>query len=183
MKAFAYIVGADSGAGAALKELARQIGFEAVHDFRSVPAAEGQSFTTPLVYFLFAAADTPNKYKSITTAIRASKSQRIRFAPMVYFAENPSLETIKSCIELGFDDVITLPFTLGRVEQRLDRQVSHTLVYFETATYFGPDRHNRMENEEGHKDRGSGGQHRRFELVRTPATGVSIVKEDMQIVV
>ncbi len=183
MKAFAYIVGADSGAGAALKELARQIGFEAVHDFRSVPAAEGQAFTTPLVYFLFAAADAPTRYKAITGSIRTSKSQRVRFAPLIYFAENPSLETIKNCIDLGFDDVITLPFTLGRVEQRLDRQVDQMLVYFETETYFGPDRRGRLGHDEGHKDRGNGGQHKRFEIMRTPAAGVSILKEDAQIVV
>src|SRR5262245_52270884 len=123
MKACAFVVGPDDGSGAVLKHLARQIGFDSVYLFRDIADAERQSASTPLLFFLFAAVDDLQKLKPVTAAVRSSPSQRVRFSPMIYFSESPSLEAIRSCINMGFDDVITLPFSLSRVEERLSRQV------------------------------------------------------------
>jgi hypothetical protein len=183
MKASAFIVGPDDGPGAALRSLAKQIGFEGVYPHRDIADAERQSAMTPLIYFLFAAAESLASIKPIAALVRASESPRVRFAPMIYFSDSPSLETIRACIGMGFDDIITLPFTLSRVEERLDRQLDRTLVYYETETYFGPDRRNRTENEEGHSGRGSGGQYRRMEIIRAPSFGVNVVSDDTQIVI
>jgi hypothetical protein len=183
MKACAFVVGTDEGPGAVLKQLARQIGFDAVYYFKDIADAERQSVATPLIFFLFAAVDSLHKLKPVTTAVRGSPSQRVRFAPMVYFSESPSLDAIKACINMGFDDIITLPFSLSRVEERLERQVDRTLVYYETPTYFGPDRRNRLEQEEGHSARGTGGQFRRLEIVRSASAGVSVMRDDAQFVV
>ena len=100
-----------------------------------------------------------------------------RFSPMVYFSESPSLDAIRTCVEMGFDDVITLPFTSTRVSSRLDRLVDHTQVYFETADYLGPDRGVRQ-------TRGQrGGQYRRLEIMRTAMSGVSVMRDEMQMAV
>ena len=56
-------------------------------------------------------------------AIRFCPSRRVRFSPMIYFAGSPSAETIAACINLGFDDIITMPFTRERVTERIARQV------------------------------------------------------------
>lgn len=182
MKACAYIVGPENGPAAALKEIARRIGFDSVRPYKSVAIAEQQTRLTPLVYFLFAAVEDPRQLKSIADAIRLSPSKRVRFSPMVYFSESPSLDTIRACIGMGFDDVITLPFTLARIEERLDRQVERTLVYYETDTYFGPDRRGRMEDEPVHSGRGSGGQYRRLEIMRSANAGVNVLKDDLHVV-
>jgi hypothetical protein len=181
MRAFAYVVASEGSSGAALKDLARQIGFDAVQDFKTVSAAEQQALTTPLVYFLFGAVARPLSLQPIARSIRTAESRRVRFAPMVYLSENPSLDTIRSCINMGFDDIITLPVTLGRVEERLARQFERPLIYYETATYFGPDRRGRLEQEEGHSLRGTGGQYRRIEIVRSPTSGVQVIKEDFHV--
>jgi hypothetical protein len=183
MRAFAYVVASEGSSGAGLKELARQIGFEAVQDFKTVAAAEQQALATPLIYFLFGAVARPLSLRPIARSIRAAESPRVRFAPTIYFSETPSLEAIRSCINMGFDDIITLPFALGRVEERLDRQLERPLVYYETATYFGPDRRGRLEQEEGHSLRGTGGQYRRIEIVRSSTSGVHVIKDDFHVMV
>ena len=183
MKACAFVVGPDDGPGAVLKHLARQIGFDAVYVFKDIADAERQSVSTPLIFFLFAAVGSLRKLKPVTAAVRASPSQRVRFSPMIYFSETPSLDAIKACINMGFDDIITLPFSLSRVEERLERQVDRTLIYYETPTYFGPDRRNRLENGESHSARGTGGQFRRLEIVRSVSAGVNVMRDDSQFVV
>jgi hypothetical protein len=176
----AYVVG--DGPGAVLRDLARHMGFGAVYTFRGIASAERQAAAAPLVYFLFSAVDDLRKLKPITEAIRASQVQRIRFAPMIYLSKSPSLDTIKACINLGFDDVITRPFTLNRISQRLQRQVGHTLVYYETPTYFGPDRRGRLKHEEGHSKRGTGGQYRRLEITRSPVAGINVLSDETHVV-
>ena len=183
MQACAFVVGPDDGQGAALRLLARQVGFEAVYPYRDIADAERQSVSTALIFFLFAAVDDLGKLRRVGEAVRRSQSQRVRFAPMIYFAETPSLDTIRACINMGFDDIITLPFTLSRVDERIERQLYRPVIYYETPTYFGPDRRNRMSHEEGHSARGTGGQHRRLEIVRNPGTGITIVRDDLHVMV
>ncbi len=180
MKATAFVVGSEDGSGATLRQQARQIGFRAVYPFRSIVDAERQCIATPLIYFMFSAADGMDSARLVAGQIRHS-GQDIRYAPMIYFAETPSVETIRTCVEIGFDDVIALPVPLSRVEERLDRQVKCPLVYYETATYFGPDRY-RFRDGVGHPDRGRGGAHRRYEIVRT-TSGVNVRDDDVQIMV
>jgi hypothetical protein len=183
MRAFAYVAALQGGAGPALKELAHKIGFATVEDFKSVPVAEQQALSTPLIFFLFGAVARPLSLQAVARSIRTAASPRLHFAPMIYFSETPSLETIKTCINMGFDDVITLPYTLGRVEERLERQLERPLSYYETATYFGPDRRGRLEREQDHSQRGTGGQYRRIEIVRSPAHGVDVIKDDFHVMV
>ncbi len=182
MKACAYIVGPEEGSGAALKELARRVGFDSVHPFRSVAIAEQQTLFTPLVYFLFSTVPDVRTLRPVAEAIRMSPSKRVRFSPMIYLSDSPSLTAIRRCIGMGFDDIITLPFTLARIEERLERQVERPLVYYETPTYFGPDRRNRTEDEAAHKGRGSGGQYRRLEIMRSANAGVNVLRDDLHVV-
>ena len=171
MRACAYIVGPVDGPGAALADLANGLGFAGVHHYTSIAAAETQAQQTPLLFFLFAAADDVGSLKPVADAIRFSPSRRIRFSPMVYFSESPQLEAIRTCVEMGFDDVITLPFTAQRVSGRLDRLVDRTQVYYETAGYLGPDRGLRQT---------AGGLYRRLEIIRTVMAGVNVMRDDMQ---
>lgn len=182
MRACTYVVGPEDSFSGALKDVARHIGFESVLRYRDIAQAERQVPTTPLIFFLFAAADDLSKIKPVTEAIRFSSDARLRFSPMIYFSDNASIDTIRTCINMGFDDIITLPFTLKRVKERLDRQLDHPLVYYQTATYFGPDRRGRLEHDEGHHLRGTGGEYRRFEITRG-ADGVHVLKDEMHVMI
>ena len=58
------------------------------------------------------AVDDVGDLKAAADAIRFSPGRRIRFCPMVYFSESPHLDAIRTCVEMGFDDVITLDCTV-----------------------------------------------------------------------
>ena len=171
MKACAYVVGPSDGPGAALLDMGRELGFPVVLPFHSVAAAEAQSQQTPLIFFLFAAVHDVRILKGVADQIRFAPARRIRFSPLMYFSESPSREAIARCIDMGFDDVITLPFTKPRLLGRMNRLIDHTQVYHETSAYLGPERP---------AHRGSG-QFRRIELIRTHATGTSVLRDEMRV--
>lgn len=180
MKACAYIVGPRDGPGIALRDMAVRLGFETVLPFGGMASAEQQTAQTPLLFFFFAAVDDPATLKDAAAAIRFHPSRKLRCSPLIYFSESPSAAAIKLCAAMGFDDVITLPFIQARVEERIARQIDRTQVYFESPTYFGPDRRARVATAAVLSARSSGGQHRRLELIRTFAGGVSVLRDDPQ---
>jgi len=171
MKACAYVVGPSDGPGAALLDVGRDLGFPVVLPFQGVAAAEAQSQQTPLIFFLFAAVHDVRILKGVADQIRFAPARRIRFSPLLYFSESPSRQAISRCIEMGFDDVITLPFTRPRLLDRIGRLVDRTQIYHETAAYLGPERP---------IHRGSG-QFRRLEIIRTPAVGTSVLRDEMRV--
>jgi hypothetical protein len=83
---------------------------------------------------------------------------------------------------MGFDDVIALPYTSGDLSERIFRQVGHMQTYYETATYFGPDRRNRAGNPRSSGSDHGGGEYRRIEIMRNPLTGVDVLRDDFQVV-
>lgn len=182
MNACAYVVAPAKGPGTLL-EAAHALDFELVLPFRGTPAAERQTARTPLVFFLFETAADPRTHAPVVASIRASAKADISFAPLIFFARNPSRETIRTCINMGFDDIVTLPFARPQLRQRLDRQMDGTCVYFQTDSYFGPDRRNRLQDFSDHSGRGSGGQFRRFEILRSPHGGVRVLSDEQQVVV
>lgn len=190
MHACAYVVGAESGPGTALLDLARRLGFQIVLPYGGVAQAEQQAASTPICFFLFAEVPDVRSMGSVAQAIRFSSGRRIRFSPMIYFSNNPSMEAIKACINMGFDDIITRPFTKTRVGIRLQRQLNAPLLYFETSSYFGPDR--RRFNDGAapaptsppapSAERRGDGQYRRLEIMRHLTSGVNVLRDDLQVV-
>lgn len=177
MEAAAYVVGPADGRGAALTDLARRLNFSVVLRYAGAAHAEHQSTQTPVCFFLFA-DDGTGPQRDIADAIRFSTSRRIRFSPMIYFADTPSAEIIGSCITMGFDDVITSPFELERVRARIERQMGQHVVYYETAGYFGPDRRERGATTNRPADNRLGGHYRQLEIVRNPHSGINVVRDE-----
>lgn len=174
MKACAYIVGPPDGPGEALSDLARGLGFAQVQPFAGVAPTETQAQRTPLLFFLFAAVEDVSTLRATADTIRFASARRLRFSPLVYFAETPSIEAIRACVDMGFDDVITLPFTSERVVERLGRLIDRTQIFFETSHYFGPDRRqSRIGSSEA-------GPCRRIEIMRTPDGGINVMRDEVQ---
>ena len=181
MNACAYVVGPRHGPAATLLDLAPRLGFGTVLPYSGVALAERQVLETPLCFFLFAEVPDVRTMASAAQAIRFSAGRRVRFSPLIYFCDHPSLDTIKTCINMGFDDVITPPFATRRIEERLNRQVDTALTYFETASYFGPDRRGRLETEAAAQNSRSGGQYRKLEIIRSLSAGVNVISDDLQV--
>jgi hypothetical protein len=179
MKATAYVVGPLDGPGAALMNLARQLDLAYVLPYVGVGHAEAQSVETPVCYFLFAATEAIGSLQAVSDAIRFCSNRRIRFSPLIYFSQSPSIEVITRCIAMGFDDVITMSFTAARVRERMDRQIGRNLVYYETVGYFGPDRRDRVTAPRRPAETRLGGQFRRLEIVRSLMTGIDVVRDDL----
>jgi CheY-like chemotaxis protein len=179
VKASAYIVGPPDGPGAALMDLARRLDFSSVTPYAGIVQAEAQAAVTPVCYFLFAAVEDVAELQGVADAIRFCPNRRIRFSPLIYFSESPSIDAIAQCIGMGFDDVITMPFTRARVTDRINRQVGQNLIYFETAGYFGPDRRARVTAPKRAAESRLGGQFRRLAIVRNLFTGVNVIRDDL----
>jgi hypothetical protein len=160
-------------------DMARAIGFESVQRYQGLARAEKQAAKTPLIFFLCAPTKDVRTLKPMVDALRFSPSLKLRFLPLIYFPREPSLETVKRCISMGFDDVIALPMGGDDVGDRIARQIGRIQTYYETSTYFGPDRRNR----DGGPQRTTGSDHgggafRRIEIVRNPETGVDVISDD-----
>jgi hypothetical protein len=164
-------------------DLARAVGFAAVQRYQGLVRAEKLIAKTPLIYFLCSPVKDVRTLKPMADAIRFSPSLRLRFLPLIYFARDPSLETVKQCIAMGFDDVIALPIAGDDAGDRIERQMNRIHTYYETATYFGPDRRNRTGTSHRSTDSDhGGGEFRRIEIKRNPDTGVDVIRDDLQIV-
>ncbi len=183
MNASAFVVGSRDGASAALQDLARAVGFTSVERYSGVARAERQIRSTPLMFFLCAEVGDVEKLKPTADAIRFSQDADLRFSPLIYFTRQASTETIKQCIRFGFDDVIALPYSGGDLGERIFRQIGRPQTYYETATYFGPDRRNRTGHSRSTESDHGGGQFRRIEIVRHPDSGISVLHDDFRVVV
>ena len=182
LNASAFVVGPREGAGAALSALAQAQGFAPVDRYSGLAKAERQAQVTPLLFFLCAEVEDLETLKPMANAIRFSQSRKLRFSPLIYFARELSVDCIKSCIQMGFDDVISLPCASGDIAERLQRQIGRPQTYYETSTYFGPDRRNRVgERRSAGSDHG-GGQFRRIEIIRNALNGVDVLRDDFEVV-
>jgi hypothetical protein len=183
LNASVFVVGPKDGATAALADLARGIGFTRVDRYQGLRHAEKQTHATPLLFFFCAAVPDVKTLKATADAIRFSPTLNLRFSPLIYFARDPAIATIKQCIKMGFDDVIALPYAGGDLTERVLRQVGQSLFYYETATYFGPDRRNRVGEARSTESDHGGGQFRRIEIRRNPLTGTDVLSDDFEVVI
>jgi DNA-binding response OmpR family regulator len=178
MNATGFLVGAGTPDDAMMAGI-RDLGFAALLPYAGMEAVERQTQQTPICYFLFSTVPDVMSLQATADTIRFSASRKLRFSPMIYFAPNPSTETIMACINMGFDDIITQPFTRRRIAERIARQVGHSFTYYETSAYFGPDRRDRVPGPARVADVRNGGQFRRLEIVRNLISGINVLQDDL----
>jgi len=178
VQATAFIVGQEEGVSEGIMDLCMEIGFRAVVRFSKIEQAEQQVKRTPICYFLFSAEGDEEQFASVSKAVRFSRNRQVRFAPMVCFAENPSQSMVRMCIQEGFDDIVAPPFSAKRVARRFNSLLECRLMFYETPTYFGPDRRKRLGKLKSITSaRGSGGKHRRIEITRNVDSGINILHD------
>ena len=77
MNASAFVVGPRTGASAALLDLARVVGFDAVERFTGLNAVEKQLRETPLCFFLCAEVPDVTKLKPIAEHIHSERAAKV----------------------------------------------------------------------------------------------------------
>lgn len=119
-----------------LGSLARRCEFGSVEGFGS---SRGGSENSLLPFILVHHLVGDELLSRILKVIRGG-GDSVRFSPVIAVADDCPFERILSYVELGLDDVISLPEKQPVLVQRLATQLDTEHMYVETAEYFGPDR-------------------------------------------
>lgn len=159
-----------------LDRIGRRAGFV---DLQPLGGGSGSHGDRKLNYFLIHHELGADTLIAVLHSVRSSIIDDVRYAPVVLFAVDGPFEQYLRYIEMGFDDVITLPEKAAIVEQRLIAQLDTEHMYFETATYFGPDRR-RMEVEppSEHKRAAMPHSHVRHYFRRDPVRGIIVTRSE-----
>jgi hypothetical protein len=182
IKAGAIIVGDRNGPASAVYDISADLGFVFVKPFAGRPQLPLLALGAPVTFVMFAETTDPKSYEPIVHEIRRGQPRSLALAPLIYFCESPSRDVIDKCVEIGMDDIMTMPFTRDRVHQRLMRQIEAPQIYFETADYLGPDR--RRLSDQRLADAFLRGIEevrpaRRLEIRRSLSAGVTVIREEI----
>lgn len=131
-----------------------------------------------LAYFLFHYEISPELLRHAIGAIRADG--RFRFNPAVVVVGECSETEALRYINLGFDDILLLPQSARVIERRLSRQLGTPVSYFETDTYFGPDRRRANVLSAAQRDLRTPGRHRHVRyLIQRSGHGVDVLRREV----
>jgi len=169
----AIVLARDERDGAALMRLAEKLRFGAI--VAHSPALGHERFDHRLVFYLVHFDFEPEAMHKLLFDLRHAGSVSLSFAPVVLFLREGSAEDIQHHIEMGFDDVISVPEDGRVIAMRLAAQIGQEHLYIETRNYLGPDRH-RLDKPGAGPKRKSGEEHAQLTILRTPEQGVHIVR-------
>jgi hypothetical protein len=174
----AIIVANDVYGRSELMQLARKMDFGQVVSLDMVDA--GSDDEPLVVFFLVHYHIGLEAKKRLVAQLRDSSLDQVRFAPIITFLPDGPSEDVLAHIEMGFDDVISLPENRHVLQSRLISQIGTDHLYIETVDYLGPDRR-RMEppnqqvigRRQGHYD------HSRLTIHRSVKEGIAIVRREV----
>jgi DNA-binding response OmpR family regulator len=170
----ALVVGKSDSQVEFLTRTAQRCGFAFVESARGAPLPPAR---TLLRYFLIHYLLGDDALRSILPQIRRGTDE-VRFAPVIIIADDPPFERVLEYVQMGVDDVISLPEKREVLVQRLATQLYSEHMYVETADYFGPDRR-RMELGVSDSRRVGLAGHGRYFIKRNPDRGVQIVRHEI----
>jgi DNA-binding response OmpR family regulator len=130
-----------------------------------------------LPYFFFHSLVPDGLLREGIAKIRTD--ERHRFCPAMLIIGECSMNDVLRYISLGFDDIVTLPEAARVLERRFAHQLGTQFSYFETATYFGPDRRRAKRNGDADEQKRPGEfRYVRYLIQRAP-TGVEILRREV----
>lgn len=127
--------------------------------------------------FLFVHSDADKALIiKMVAEVRANPDDNIRFMPVIMLSSERSERVVRKFLTLGCDDIILYPCTAQPLAQRLRMQINQQHDYFQTSSYFGPDRR-KNETGETHPDRRGGKEsfYRHIEIKRDLRGGVKVL--------
>jgi len=170
----AIVIGTTAAQVRSLVTMARKCGFTRIEDAGSGVSQPATPVTYLLVHFRVGDA----VLDSIVRAVRKG-DRNTRFSPIIVIADDCNFELILHLVDMGVDDVISLPEKRDVLVQRLAGQLWSEQVYVETADYFGPDR--RRLEQASHQDERRAGPagHALYHIQRIPDFGTRIVRHQI----
>jgi len=184
MQATVFIIGSQKKCFEGLMDASLDIGFRTILNFTDIEIAEQQVKRTPLCFFLFSLDGNLSEIPKVAKAIRFNRKKSIRFAPMIGFTQKADQKTITACLQFGFDDIVAAPFDAQSIMLRLRELLNKQITFYETKTYFGPDRRRtpgqRPKDEPLHPKRGDGGDHREIIINRNIEIGITILSDEFK---
>ncbi|MGV8830889.1 MAG: hypothetical protein ACOH2N_02855 [Devosia sp.] len=172
----AIVVAKNEKDGEALMRLAERLRFGKMIAY--TPALKPDVFSHRLVFFLVHFDFDDAARKQMLNSLRHSGSVSLCYAPVVIFLRDASVEQVRSCIEMGFDDVLNVPAEGPDIAMRLASQIGREQLYIETRNYIGPDRHRMDHIEPTPRTRQAEEPHARLIILRTVQDGVHIVRRE-----
>lgn len=161
----------------ALISLGQKLKFGAVSDSSHFSGNDWHAHR--LLFFLVHYGIGVEAKRKLLHKVRHAGSVNICFAPVVLFLQNGRPEEVSEHIEMGFDDVVSLPEDAHALRLRLAGQIGREQTYIETRTYLGPDRRRLEPPGHSHPDRSDGEEHARLTLLRQPEEGVQILRRQV----
>jgi hypothetical protein len=176
----ACLVGETAAQRRTLETLAARTGFGSINSDET-GAAFPDKAERRLAYFFFHCQVGNELLRGALGRIRTDEQHR--FSPAVLVVGECSERDALRYINLGFDDIVILPEAAKILERRFAYQIATPVPYFETATYFGPDRRRsqRLTSASAHPGRGAGEhRHVRYLIQRAPS-GIEILRREVVI--
>ena len=112
--------------------------------------------------------------------IRGQDDLNLRFSPAIAVVGECTEQDVLRFIELGFDDIVVLPEAPRILRRRFASQLNANITYFETPTYFGPDRRRAVHDPTAATRRGHGpSEHTRYQIRRSPRDGIRVLRREI----
>jgi len=170
----AIVIGTTTGQVRSLTAMARKCGFTLIED----PGAGLPQPKMPVTYMLVHYRVGDAVLDSVIRAIRGG-DRNTRFSPIIVIADDCDYELILHLVEMGVDDVISLPEKRDVLVQRLAGQLWSEQLYVETANYFGPDRRRLEQSTHDDERRAGPAGHALYHIQRIPDFGTKIVRHQI----
>ncbi len=164
-----------------MRVLMRQAGLKETRPFPKSRESLTQFRNGPLPFVFVDASLSADEVREVFAAVRTHAELPVRFLPIIVLSRSREAQIILHHIELGCDDIVTMPLTAAALLERLKRQVAGVRDYFQTESYFGPDRRRHELGRTGtREDRGSGDHpFRHFTIERSAQHGISVIGSQM----
>lgn len=147
--------------------------------FRSTSTLDGAAPDGPIRFYLVDYRVDDRRKEQIISRVRGSGSNNVKYAPVILIVGNCPADAILTYSRYGFDDIVTLPQRAQALAERFEAQLNRECLYYETETYFGPDRR-RWSRSPGRETGKTTAVHFEHRFSRDPTIGVRFGRRTMQ---
>lgn len=124
---------APAGRDEPLQRLAEEVGLRAAARFGTA------ELPGPIRFYLIDQGIADEEKRQFLEQLRSNSDTDVRFAPVLVVADHPP-GAVFDYRRWGFDGVVVLPADGPSLVESLTAHLNQLTVYYETATYLGPDR-------------------------------------------
>ena len=173
----AYTIASESEWHGRLSGIMQQVGFRRCTRLEAAGRMDA-AMSKALSFLIIHSSKSRDLISRVASAVRKSDEDHIRFMPIVVLLDASRESEVVEFINLGCDDIIIYPCTPQVLSKRLELQVTTKREYFETDTYFGPDRRI-PQFDKAHPDRkgGAGSFYKKIVIKRDLSGKVTRVSE------